>query len=163
MMRILLYRPRFFGKPMGHLENSALRGSSEWSVGERELFAAWVSAKNRCRFCESAHRAIASRAMSQDIVDAVIAGHPPESLGPKVLAMLPFLEKVTISPANVTPGDIFPLRTVGISDAAIVDAAYICMIFCTLNRVADALDCEVMSPPQLEKVSKVLLDKGYDL
>jgi hypothetical protein len=27
-----------------------MRGPSEWSIAERELFAAWVSKKNECEF-----------------------------------------------------------------------------------------------------------------
>jgi hypothetical protein len=30
--------------------HEALRGPSEWSVGERELFAAYTSKLNHCRF-----------------------------------------------------------------------------------------------------------------
>ncbi|WP_434425530.1 hypothetical protein [Nannocystis pusilla] len=39
-----------FGAPMGALFQEVLRGPSEWSIGERELFAAWVSKKNECEF-----------------------------------------------------------------------------------------------------------------
>jgi uncharacterized peroxidase-related enzyme len=163
MLRIMFYRPRFFGKTMGLLSQSVMRGPSEWSVGERELMAAFVSAKNRCRFCRQAHTAIAVRTIAPEIVSAVLEGAPPEQLGAKMLAMLPFLEKLTASPDHVSAGDLFPLRAAGVSDAAIAAAAYVCMLFCTFNRLADSLDCQLMEPDQLEVVSKLLLDKGYDL
>jgi hypothetical protein len=45
--RILSYHPELFGQPFSaHLE-AVLRGPSAWSVGERELFAAFVSLLNR--------------------------------------------------------------------------------------------------------------------
>jgi len=50
VVRTLTYRPQFFGKPMGKYFQEVLRGDSEWSVGERELFAAFTSAINRCVF-----------------------------------------------------------------------------------------------------------------
>ena len=50
VIRTLRFRPEMFGAPMGEVFQEALRGPSEWSVGERELFAAWVSKKNECEF-----------------------------------------------------------------------------------------------------------------
>jgi hypothetical protein len=46
----LLYRSEFFGRPFSELVHEVLRGRSAWSAGERELFAAFVSQLNRCRF-----------------------------------------------------------------------------------------------------------------
>ena len=39
-----------FGRAWNPLGQEVLRGASEWSVGERELFAAFVSRQNQCRF-----------------------------------------------------------------------------------------------------------------
>ena len=51
MRRILAYRPEFLGAPLSHLLQFVLRDSpSEWSVGERELIAAFVAAQNQCPF-----------------------------------------------------------------------------------------------------------------
>ena len=50
VVRTLTYRPEFFGKPMGKFFQAILRGESEWSVGERELFAAFTSVLNQCVF-----------------------------------------------------------------------------------------------------------------
>jgi hypothetical protein len=44
----LLYRPEYFGKPFADYLNDCTRGESAWSVGERELFAAFVSKLNQC-------------------------------------------------------------------------------------------------------------------
>jgi hypothetical protein len=46
--QVLSYRAGIFGLPFSKYIQEALRGLSEWSVGERELFAAFVSQKNRC-------------------------------------------------------------------------------------------------------------------
>jgi hypothetical protein len=50
VIRTLLYRPDFFGKRMSALTQKIMRGPSPWSVGERELFAAFVSRLNQCLF-----------------------------------------------------------------------------------------------------------------
>ena len=48
--RMLTYRPELFGRPFSEALQDVMRGPSEWSVAERELFAAFVSAQNQCPF-----------------------------------------------------------------------------------------------------------------
>jgi hypothetical protein len=50
VVRLMLYRPEFFGRRYSLLLHEALRGPSDWSVGERELMAAFVSKLNQCLF-----------------------------------------------------------------------------------------------------------------
>jgi hypothetical protein len=50
VLRTAWYRPEFFGTSYGRYLNAVMRGPSEWSVGERELFAAFVSRANECLF-----------------------------------------------------------------------------------------------------------------
>ena len=42
VVRVLLYRPQMFGSPINKYFQRLLRGASEWTVGERELIAAYV-------------------------------------------------------------------------------------------------------------------------
>ena len=50
VVRTLLYRKEFFGKKWSELTHRVMRGPSAWPVGERELFAAFVSRMNQCVF-----------------------------------------------------------------------------------------------------------------
>ena len=50
VVRTLLYRKDFFGRPFSELTQQVMRGPSAWSVGEREVFAAFVSRCNQCVF-----------------------------------------------------------------------------------------------------------------
>jgi hypothetical protein len=50
VVKLLMYRPEHFGRPFSELLQSALRAPSQWTVGERELFAAFTSRLNECRF-----------------------------------------------------------------------------------------------------------------
>ncbi len=48
--RALRYRPELFGQPASAFFQTVMKGPSEWTEGERELFAAFVSAQNQCPF-----------------------------------------------------------------------------------------------------------------
>ena len=50
VLKTLNYRPEMFGRPFSAVLDLAMRGDSEWAAGERELFAAFVSALNQCPF-----------------------------------------------------------------------------------------------------------------
>lgn len=46
----LRYRPELFGRPFSELLQAVMKGPSEWSEAERELFAAFVSLRSLCPF-----------------------------------------------------------------------------------------------------------------
>ena len=50
VVRTLRYRKEFFGRPFSELTQQIMRGASPWTVGEREIFAAFVSRLNQCVF-----------------------------------------------------------------------------------------------------------------
>jgi hypothetical protein len=50
VVKTLLYRPGLFGRPFSDALETAMRGPSEWTPGERELFAGFTSLLNQCPF-----------------------------------------------------------------------------------------------------------------
>jgi hypothetical protein len=46
----LRYRPDLFGRPFSELLQEVMKGPSEWTEAERELFAAFVSLREQCPF-----------------------------------------------------------------------------------------------------------------
>jgi len=46
----LRFRPELFGEPVSAYFQEVMKGRSEWSEAERELFAAFVSKLNQCPF-----------------------------------------------------------------------------------------------------------------
>lgn len=50
VIRTLWYRKEYFGGPYTELTQQVMRGPSPWTLGEREIFAAFVSRLNQCVF-----------------------------------------------------------------------------------------------------------------
>jgi hypothetical protein len=50
VVKTLLYRPELFGAPFTSELQEVMRGQSDWSAGERELFAGFTSLLNQCPF-----------------------------------------------------------------------------------------------------------------
>ena len=47
---VMSYRRELFGKYLAACFQEAMRGATEWTVGEVELFAAFVSKLNECKY-----------------------------------------------------------------------------------------------------------------
>ncbi len=50
ILKTFTYRKEIFGLPFCRALEDVMRGPSEWSVGERELMAAYVSRQNKCPY-----------------------------------------------------------------------------------------------------------------
>lgn len=81
----------------------------------------------------------------------------------KLRAVLTFLRKLTLSPADVGAHDIGLLRDAGISDAAIVDAATVCSLLNIIDRISDAIGFKLMPADHLTRSARVLNRFGYRL
>ena len=56
VVKFILYRPDLLGGPAWTgLLRTALRGPSEWTEAQREMFASVTSRANRCEFCADIH------------------------------------------------------------------------------------------------------------
>ena len=79
----------------------------------------------------------------------------------KLKATLRFLEKLTLKPQEVEPGDVKILLELGVTATGIKDAIRICALFNLIDRVADALGFEIPSERGLARSAKLLLWRGY--
>jgi hypothetical protein len=50
VVKTIMYRPEIFGRPFSEALEVVMRGPSDWSTGERELFAAFTSLLYQCPF-----------------------------------------------------------------------------------------------------------------
>ena len=95
------------------------------------------------------------------MVEAVLADWRTAPIDPKLRATLGFLEKLTLSPADVGPADVAPLRAAGVSDDAIEDAIHACVLFNVYDRMADSLNFHLPGPAGYAASGRSLMKRGY--
>ena len=159
--KLVMYRPDFFGTHMKAVTHEAMRGPSAWSVGDRELMAAFVSKANQCEFCIKAHTAVSARAYRDDAkVAAALSDLEGADVGAPLRAVLRMLGKLTHE-HKVDVDDMRAVLATGVSREQIEDALAVCFAFNTINRLADAFKFFVPGPKAFEVGAKFLLARGY--
>ena len=159
--RVAFYHKNFFGTPMGAWTQAAMRGPSDWSVGERELMAAMVAKWNACDFCVSAHGAVAAKILPRPAVDAALADFRAAPISEGLKETLAFLQTMTLRPMQLTVEDARAVLRSGVSRQALTDAIAVAAIFNIVTRYADALDFAMPQPDEFERAANMLLKRGY--
>ena len=84
-------------------------------------------------------------------------------MGPKLEAMLAFLEKLTLRPEEVGPEDAKRVLAAGVGAQAFEDALYVQAMFQFITRCADAFRFHIPEEAGFVASGKSLLRFGYKL
>jgi len=161
VIKLVKYRADFYGDPMSALTQEAMRGPSAWSVGDRELMAAYVAKTNHCEFCTKTHAAVAQRAYG-DVKDVcmILSDLGAAAVEEPLRATLLMLGKLTRE-HTVDADDMRAVLAAGASRSQIEDAIAVCFSFNVIGRLADAFGFFVPGPDAFDAGAKYLLARGY--
>jgi uncharacterized peroxidase-related enzyme len=161
VIKLVKYRPDFYGSPMGAVTQEAMRGPSTWSVGDRELMAAVVARSNGCEWCTKAHGTVAKGAYRDEAkVTAVLGDVETAPIAEPLRATLRLLRKLTRE-RSVNAEDMRAVFAAGVSRDQIEDALAVCFSFSVVGRLADAFGFFDPGPEAFEAGAKYLLARGY--
>jgi uncharacterized peroxidase-related enzyme len=159
--KLVFYRAEYYGSRAKEFTHEAMRGPSAWSVGDRELMAAYVSHANESAFCIGAHSATAEQAyQDRPKVAAVLADLDSAPVDEGLRATLGMLGKLTRE-GSVSAADMRQVLSAGVTRQQVEDALAVCTAFNTTNRLADAFGFEVLSSEDFQAGAKYLLKRGY--
>jgi alkylhydroperoxidase family enzyme len=79
----------------------------------------------------------------------------------RVRAALALLETMTLRPDELKVADVTPLLEAGVSEAGVVDALYVGLVFNTIDRIADSLGFLAVTPEGYGKSADRILKHGY--
>ncbi len=136
----MAFRPET-ARPLNELVEILLRGPHTLPAGERELIAAFVSARNDCEYCHTIHGAIAAHHLNGDEQLVAQVKHDPQQadISDKLKALLVIAGKTAAGGRQVTATDVERARHHGATDLEIHDAVLIAAVFCMCNRYVDGL------------------------
>jgi alkylhydroperoxidase family enzyme len=162
VIKLVKYRSDFYGGPMSGVTQEAMRGPSAWSVGDRELMAAFVAKTNHSEFCTKAHSAVAQAAYHRDGKggSAFLSDLDIAAIEEPLRATLLMLGKLTREHA-VDADDMRAVIAAGASCQQIKEALAVCFSFNVIGRLADAFGFIVPGPEAFESGAKYLLSRGY--
>lgn len=111
---------------------------------DRERIGVVVSFANSCRYCV-AHHAQAARNLKDDpkIVAALELGELPETLPERDRALLTWVKTGASQPSECREKDIEDLRSNGLDERAVLDAALTTAYFAFVNRLVLMLGIEL--------------------
>jgi alkylhydroperoxidase family enzyme len=139
IVRMLLYRPGFFARPLLDLTAPAMRGPSFWTAGEREYLAMSIARRHECPFCAVTHAELVRIAGQGEVT--------PDSARPEVLRVRDFL---------LSSGD----DVTGLPADAVLEALRVGLVWNVVNRLANAFGF-VLREGQLESGTRSLHRFGY--
>ena len=158
-VKLAFYRPEFYGG--GALIHEAMRGQSDWSVGDRELMAAYISKANECPFCVAAHSATSSAWYDDETrVAATLTDLDAAPIDEQLRAMLRMLGKLT-EQNYVDADEIRAVLDASVSPEQIKDALAVSLAFNITDRLANAFGFTVASPEAMNAGARHLLKRGY--
>jgi uncharacterized peroxidase-related enzyme len=149
------------GRPLVEYHEALLRGDSPFTVAQREMMAAYVSGVNACRYCHGAHAAAAKQfGVSEQTIGALLADPATADIDPKLLPVLRYLRKLTLSPTAMTQADADAVYAAGWSERALYDAIQICCLYNFMNRFVEGIGLTPI-PEQFDMEGKLIKEGSY--
>ena len=150
------------GLPIAQYHEALLRGPSPFSIGERELMAAFVSGLNACDFRSGEHEAVAERfGVEPGSLTALLADIESAPVDDKLRPTFRFLHKLTLQPNRITASDADAVYSAGWEDPALYHLASICALFSFDNRLIQGVGIAPHEPEKLQSTADRLHARGY--
>lgn len=125
------------GPLMVYLEG-ILRSEGVFSIGERELIAAYVSGLNACTFCYGSHRVYSEVfGIPRGTVDALLDNIETANVAAGMKPVLAYVQKLNSLPSQLTQADAQAVFDAGWSEEALFEAVQVCAAFNLMNRIVE--------------------------
>jgi uncharacterized peroxidase-related enzyme len=151
-------------RPLNELAEVLLRAPNTLAPADREMIATYVSSRNDCHFCQSAHGAAAAHYLggNEKLVNEVKLNFEAAPISDKLKALLAIAGKVQKGGKLVTEADVRRAREQGATDKEIHDTVLIAAAFSMFNRYVDGLATWAPTDPEMYRENgKRLVQEGY--
>jgi uncharacterized peroxidase-related enzyme len=132
-------------RPSAYAAWRGLNGAIKNSMDLRRYELATIAAARRLRssYCTLAHGSVLmDKFLEPEMVRAVVADHRAADLSPAEVAVMDLADKVADDASSIQQADIDHLRSLGLSDADILDVVLAAAARCFFSKTLDALGVE---------------------
>ncbi len=124
--------------PLDKASQQIMRGKSNFSAGQKEVFAAFVSGLNACNFCYGSHVAVAENfGISPDLVEALVEDVSTAPIENRLKPLFEFLKKLTLFPSKLSQEDADTVFAAGWTEQDLQEVILIGCLFNFYNRLLD--------------------------
>lgn len=121
--------------PILELCETVMRGPSSFTVGERELIAAYVSKTNDCGYCAMTHTEAAETLGAKNgVVTELLANIETAEVDEKMRPVLAYVKKLCLNPNSLKQEDVDKIIDAGWDEYAVHDAVSVCAMFQFFNH-----------------------------
>jgi len=125
------------GPLMIYLEG-ILRSEGAFSIGERELIAAYCSGLNACTFCYGSHRVYSEVfGLPRGLVDALLEDIETAPVADRLKPVFRYVKKLNSLPSRLSAADAEAVFAAGWSEEALYEAIQVCAAFNMMNRIVE--------------------------
>ena len=150
------------GRALVQLHTDIMRQPSQFSAGERELIATYVSGLNACRYCHGVHSVNAENfGVDPDLLTRMIDDLERSDLEAKWLPLMAYARTLTLSPSRLVAADAQAVFAAGWDEQAVHDAIAVVCLFNFMNRFADGHGIKGDTGVFAAR-GKALMEGGYD-
>jgi uncharacterized peroxidase-related enzyme len=150
-------------RPLGELTETAMRGPSPFTQGERELIAAYVSGLNACVYCHGTHVGVAEACgVAPGLVKALLHDIETAPVEARMKPILRYARKLTLTPARMSEADASAIYDAGWDDDALYSTVLVAALFNFYNRFVDGVGLALQEDYVAEAAER-LSTKGYDV
>ena len=124
--------------PLDKASQNIMRGKSNFSYAQKELFAAYVSGLNACSFCYGSHVAVAENfGISPNIVESLLEDIASAPIKNNEKPIFNYLKKLTLSASKLIQSDADAVFNEGWSEEDLQEVILIGCLFNFYNRLLD--------------------------
>jgi len=124
--------------PLDKASQAIMRGKSNFSEAQKELFSAYVSGLNACSFCYGSHTAVAENfGVMPETIEALIKDVESAPVFMDEKPLFHYLKKLTLSASTLTQEDADKVFDAGWSEEDLQEVILIGCLFNFYNRLLD--------------------------
>ncbi|WP_115462163.1 carboxymuconolactone decarboxylase family protein [Winogradskyella aurantiaca] len=124
--------------PLDKASQQIMRGKSNFTYAQKELFAAYISGLNACSFCYGSHVAVAENfGVSPNVVEALLEDISTAPVDTHEKPLFNYLKKLTQSASKLTQIDADHVFNAGWTEEDLQEVILIGCLFNFYNRLLD--------------------------